>query len=125
MSDYETQVPFVPDIPDPELVNNPEQRCACILLLDTSSSMRGKPFTELNAGLVTFKDELAADTLARKRVELAIITFVSVREEREFQNADVFQPLTLEANVNTPMGAAIEKAIELLLSRKDQNQKQR
>ena len=30
---------------------------------------------ELNAGLVTFRDELLADSLALKRVELGIVTF--------------------------------------------------
>ena len=30
---------------------NPEPRCPCVLLLDTSGSMLGKPILELNAGL--------------------------------------------------------------------------
>jgi uncharacterized protein with von Willebrand factor type A (vWA) domain len=54
---HEDQIPFE----HPELVANPEPRCACLLLLDTSGSMHGPPITELNAGLVAFKNELMAD----------------------------------------------------------------
>ena len=53
-----------------DFASNPEPRCPCILLLDVSSSMSGRPINELNAGLVTFRDELLADSLALKRVEV-------------------------------------------------------
>ncbi len=58
-----------------DFASNPEPRCPCILLLDVSGSMNGRPINELNAGLVTFRDELLADPLALKRVELGIVTF--------------------------------------------------
>src|SRR6476660_2230329 len=93
------QVPFGA----PEFVENPEPRCPCLLLLDTSHSMQGQPISELNNGLVAFKDELAADALAIKRVELGIITFGPVRVEADFQTADVFQAPTLVASGDTPM----------------------
>jgi hypothetical protein len=50
------QVPFKADV----FTDNPEPRCPCLLLLDTSHSMRGEPIRALNDGLVAFKDELAA-----------------------------------------------------------------
>ena len=31
-----------------EFAENPEPRCACVLLLDTSGSMAGKPIEQLN-----------------------------------------------------------------------------
>jgi hypothetical protein len=53
------QVPFGTD----SFADNPEPRCPCLLLLDTSGSMSGRPITALNSGLVAFKDDLAADSL--------------------------------------------------------------
>jgi uncharacterized protein YegL len=109
------QVPFG----GAEFAENPEPRCPCILLLDTSGSMQGAPIKELNNGLVTFKDELMADELAAKRVEVCIITFGPVQVVTEFQAAEHFYPPVLEANGDTPIGSAIETALHLLKQRKD------
>ena len=46
-----TQVPFA----DVGFVDNPEPRCPCVLLLDTSGSMQGQPISQLNAGLKQFE----------------------------------------------------------------------
>ena len=69
------QVPFG----NAQFVANPEPRCPCLLLLDTSSSMRSRPIEELNAGLIAFKDELAADAIATKRIEVGLISFGPVQ----------------------------------------------
>src|SRR5580700_8959690 len=82
---------------------NPEPRCPCLLLVDTSSSMAGRPIEELNAGLVAFKDELVADSLAAKRVEVAVVTFGPPLPVVHFQSADTFQPPLLSASGDTPM----------------------
>jgi uncharacterized protein YegL len=108
------QIPF----PDPDFVVNSEPRCPCILLLDTSSSMKGSPIEQLNDGLITFKDELMADSLAAKRVEIALLTFGPVRVCSEFQLPDVFHAQSFEASGETPMGQAIEEALEMLQQRK-------
>jgi uncharacterized protein YegL len=98
---------------------NPEPRCPCLLLLDTSGSMQGKPIRELNEGLTVLKDELMADQLASKRVEIAIVTFGPVQVVTDFQSPDTFTPPQLRASGDTPMGAAIEGGIAMLRTRKD------
>ena len=117
----EEQVPFAADdaFAAAEFVDNPEPRCPCVLLLDTSSSMSGKPIDELNEGLKHFQEQLLSDELAAKRVELAVVAFGPVRTESEFQTPDLFTPPTLVAEGNTPMGAAIEKAVSMIDERKE------
>src|SRR5947208_2738381 len=113
------QVPFG----DVGLASNPEPRCPCVLLLDTSASMaaivsnsgqdigqttqvEGKTYRvvsggvtridELNEGVRTFHTEVIADPLAAKRVEVAVITFGGmVQMVTPFVTASEFIPPTL------------------------------
>ena len=101
-----------------EFAENPEPRCPCLLLLDTSASMSGEPIRLLNEGVMAFKEELTSDDLASKRAEVAVVTFGPPKVEVDFETADFFVPPTLDANGATPMGAAIEKAIEMVSARK-------
>jgi uncharacterized protein YegL len=112
------QVPFA----DVTFVDNPEPRCACVLLLDNSGSMSGKPIAQLNAGLKQFQKELAGDTLASRRVEIAIITFGPVKVVQDFVSAEGFQASELVVDGGTPMGEAILEALELVRLRKQQYQ---
>jgi uncharacterized protein YegL len=138
MPDLFDQIPF----PDPEFVDNPEPRCPCILLLDTSGSMNDekkiasanspiqkllhdgaraettRPIDELNAGLHAFRSALMMDELAVKRVELSLVTFGPVKRITDFQTPDIFRPPKLKAEGDTPIGEAIETAIAMVRDRK-------
>ena len=104
-----------------EFAENPEPRCPCVLLLDTSRSMRGSAIEALNEGLRTFKEHLLQDALALRRVEIAAIAFDSdVRIVQDFVIADQFTPPTLTAQGLTCMGTAIHQALDMLQTRKEQ-----
>ena len=115
MTDELEQIPFAAT----EFAENPEPRCPCLLLLDTSGSMAGNAIAQLNDGIQVFNNELRADTLASRRVEVAIITFGPVKEELDFTTANNFFPPELHASGGTPMGEAIERGIQMLRRRKD------
>ncbi|MEZ4869214.1 MAG: VWA domain-containing protein [Caldilineaceae bacterium] len=97
---------------------NPEPRCPCVLLLDTSGSMTGVPIQQLNQGLVAFQNALAEDELALLRVELAIVTFGPVQLAQDFIGASQFNPPQLRAGGDTPMGGAIQLALDKVEERK-------
>jgi uncharacterized protein YegL len=101
-----------------EFAENPEPRCPCVLLLDISRSMQGSPIQQLNEGLAVFRRQLAEDSLAMKRVELAVITFGPVKVETEFQSAANYLPRELKPDGVTPIGSAVERAIFMLRERK-------
>jgi uncharacterized protein YegL len=102
-----------------EVTYQKEPHVAVVLLLDTSSSMISAELmnvpniTQLNEGLKTFKKELEEDSLARKRVDFAVITFGgSVKVINEFSSIENFDPpKSLAASGDALMGEAILKAI--------------
>jgi uncharacterized protein YegL len=115
----------MPDIPRldeaVEFAENPEPRCPCVLLLDTSGSMKGEPIAALNEGLRAFRNDLVKDPLASRRVEVAVITFNSnVEIIQDFVTADQFEPPVLVAEGMTMMGGAIHQALDLIQARKAQ-----
>jgi uncharacterized protein YegL len=103
----------------PEFVDNPENRCPVVLLLDTSSSMEGQPIQELSRGVRVFKEEVLRDTKASLSVEVAIVTFGPVQLTQDFVTIDQFTPPSLTAQGFTPMGEAIASALDLLEGRKE------
>lgn len=142
------QVPFGNVGLAPVNLAHREPRCPCVLLLDTSGSMseivanQGQPTGRtqlidgqmynivsggttridlLNEGIRDFHTDLMTDSLAPLRVEVSVITFGgSVQTVVPFVEASQFVPPTLEANGETPMGAAILQAIDSVNARKQQ-----
>jgi uncharacterized protein YegL len=104
-----------------EFAENPEPRCPCVLLLDTSGSMNGPALDALNRGLQSFKQDIGKDALASRRVEVAVVTFNNAVEvAQDFVTADQFVPPQLTARGMTHMGAAIHKALDMIAARKSQ-----
>jgi uncharacterized protein YegL len=101
-----------------QYADNPDPRCPCVLVLDRSGSMNGRPIAELNAGLQQFRTELMGDELAARRVELAVVPFGPLVRGSTFHPPHAFLPQTLAAGGDTPTGAAVEYAIDLVESQK-------
>ena len=102
-----------------EFSYNPEPRCPCVLLLDNSQSMQGAAIAELNAGLITLRDNLRRDPIASKRVDIAVISFNNrIDVVQDFVPVSRFEPPTLDAAGQTCMGTAILEAISQLNSYK-------
>lgn len=102
-----------------EGAENYEQKCLCVLVLDVSGSMRGKPIEELNNGLKSFYDEISNDPTTKQRLEVAIIEFN--HEVKKTVNPALVENITLptlEATGSTAMVDAVNEAIDLVADRK-------
>jgi uncharacterized protein YegL len=103
-----------------ELPVNYEQKCACVLVLDTSGSMTGSPIDELNKGLIQFKNEIKDNIAASNRLEVAIVTFNSnVKVVSNFKIIHEWAPPQLSAQGSTKMADGVKRAIQVLETRKE------
>lgn len=114
------------DFLDISLVENADPRCPVALVLDSSSSMIEKrpgeevsPLEALNSGLDTLITELHRDPLARRRVELSIISYgTEVSPPTPFATVDSLVLPTLVPSGVTSTGAAIVAALDAIEARK-------
>lgn len=99
--------------------DNPTPRLAVCLCLDTSGSM-APCMDELNAGVRSFYEEAQKNPNSKYSLEIAIVTFgPEAKPVRDFQSIDQqTQPPVLVANGGTPMGEAVNLALDLLERRK-------
>ncbi len=103
-----------------EELNNGEDKCLCVLLLDTSGSMSGNGIAELNQGLKQFQEQTLEDETAASRLEVAIITFGGrVQQIQSPALLTDFEMPILTPSGTTPMLQAIEEGIELTSARKE------
>ena len=126
---------------------NYEQKCLCVLVLDTSGSMReiiggdvrhtghtemmdGKLYNiveggitkldDLNNGLQEFYREIESDESTSQRLEVSLITFNDyVTTVQEPALVEGFTMPALEANGETAMVDAVNEAINKVQARKD------
>lgn len=111
---------------DISLADNPDPRCPLVLVLDCSSSMIEKrpgeevtPLDGLNSGLDVLVTELNKDPLAKRRVEVSVVTYGSaVTPATPFSTVDNLILPTLTPSGVTSTGAAINEALDALDARK-------
>lgn len=115
---------------------NYQKRLPAILLLDTSASMAGQKIRELNNGLKVLQqhfDPETGDPTVLRSVELALVTFgaggvniIDLRTGRPTSDVDLafveagqFVAPTLTTGGSTPLGPAMDLALDTLTTRKD------
>ena len=102
-------------IDDIALQDNTSQRLPCVLVLDGSGSMEGNPISELNQGLKTLEEELKKDDTASQRVQLLVIRLGDDDKATiltDWTDAIDFKAPSLEAYGRTPLGKAMQLALE-------------
>lgn len=105
-----------------DLVNNPTARVPVCLCLDTSGSMGGMPIDELNQGVRLFYEAIKEDETALYSAEISIVTFGGNAElMADFASLELQpDPPVLSASSMTPMGEAVNMALDLLERRKEE-----
>jgi uncharacterized protein YegL len=81
--------------------------------------MQGEPIAALERGYAAFTDYLHNETLASKRVEVAVVTFGTVATVLvPMQEARSLQPVQFSASGTTNMAAGIQLALDIIEDRK-------
>lgn len=96
-----------------EIAESTAQRTPCVLVLDTSGSMRRRGrIDRLNAALREFEAAVKADAVASRQVMLSVVCFGGqVRVAQDWTHADRFSAPVLAAEGNTPLGGAMREAM--------------
>ena len=97
-----------------DYTNNREERLPCILVVDGSGSMRkDDAIDELNKGIAEFAAQLRNDPVASAKVQVKVIRFGdTVDDMGDWADAMYFNPPEIRAHGNTPMGEAVERAMQ-------------
>jgi uncharacterized protein YegL len=108
------------DVPNIEYVENPTERLPCVLVVDGSGSMEGdNAIQQLNDGLATFASELKGHAKARRQVRLKVIRCGGTVETLvDWTDAADFNPPIVDASGNTPLGEAVNLALDDIESEK-------
>ena len=105
-----------------DLENNPSTRVPVCLVLDTSGSMSGAPINELSEGVRLFYNAIRSDETALYSAEISVVTFGGTVSRKVDFNTLEQQSETPEfyANGGTPMGEAMNMALDMLEQRKSE-----
>lgn len=100
-------------------MNNTDQRLPCVLLIDSSGSMSGRPVDELNSGLRLLEEELKKDDISSQRVQLLVVTFGGyAKVVTDWTDAIDFSAPQITANGMSPMGEAVQFGLAKLEEQK-------
>lgn len=103
-----------------ESPENPEEKCTCALVIDTSGSMSGRPINELNDAIQNFHEEIKQDTELSEKLEVSLITFDSVVETLvEPSLGNNFSMPTLDTGGSTKLVDGVREGIDKVEARKD------
>jgi uncharacterized protein YegL len=100
---------------------NYSQRVPCVVVMDCSYSMDGRPIESLNEGLKQFEQELKADDKARRSARVMLIRVggfegdvneVGIRVP--FQDVDSFSAPTEVASGSTPLGEGVLLGLKMI-----------
>lgn len=101
-----------------KIVSFGEPHLACALLLDVSGSMYGEAIGSLNKSIQRFKEQVCSDSVARQRVDMAIVTFATeVEVISDFVPVANMPTPALRAEGRTDMARGIQTAINLVKER--------
>lgn len=99
---------------------NPDPRVACVALIDVSGSMEGESITALERAFASFTNFLKNESLAGKRVEVAVVTFGTVATVLvPMQEARGLQPVHFTTGGTTNLAAGVHLALDIIEDRKD------
>ncbi|MDR0525692.1 MAG: VWA domain-containing protein [Spirochaetaceae bacterium] len=103
-----------------DFANNPTARLPVCLCLDTSGSMSGDPIRELNSGISTLYEVIERNIKTKLSAEISIVTFGGQAQiVEDFETLDQRpEPPELYADGLTPMGEAVNLALDILEERK-------
>ena len=102
---------------------NSHARLAICLCLDTSGSMSGHPINELNAGIRLFCEAIRNSRESRYAADVAVVTFGGNGAQCVQEFAQLYQspnPSSLTASGMTPMGEAVNLALDMIEDRREE-----
>ena len=103
----------------PDIMNPGAKHIACVLLVDTSTSMSGAAIDELNEGLRAFGEALMSDAQASGAADVCIINFnTEVTVEVPFSSAVDYVAPTLSAGGLTALNEAIITGLDAIEQQK-------
>ena len=108
-----------PEGHETEFAQNSEERCAVVLVLDTSNSMEGEPIKLLNQAVTKFHSNLSEDPLIAIKVDIGMVMFNHSVTFKDFINATEFQPPVMQASGGTNLSFALNVALDMVTKRKD------